>query len=74
MVLCTIRLREIAKKMAERTAGRRRSRSRSPVRRNSETMGIQDRLKKISGADVRDNHSSENGIKETKIDREKVYW
>lgn len=57
--------------MAERA--RRRSRSRSPLRRNSDRdMGIQDRLKKISGIDV--DHSIENGDKETKVkvDREKV--
>lgn len=53
--------------MAERT--RRRSRSRSPVRRNSD-MGIQDRLKKISGIEVE--HANENGDKEGKVDREKV--
>jgi len=48
---------------------RARSRSRSPVRRNSERDGIQERLKKISGI-AEDNNIEE--VAEKKIDREKT--
>ena len=46
-----------------------RSRSRSPVRKNPERNGIQERLKKISGMDQGTDEPIE---KPTKIDREKV--
>ena len=59
--------------MADRRGvrNRSRSRSRSPVKRNNDKEGIQDRLKRISG--VNNDYPAENGVgDELKIDREKV--
>ena len=57
--------------MADRRgSNRKRSRSRSPVRKNPERNGIQERLKKISGMDQGTDEPIEKPT--TKIDREKV--